>query len=626
MSIPLVIQVYEEIRRLAIAGSAVASGDFRLKKLVEPLKKSAEKAPVFGKIAEAADRLLTASEKESASALLELGVLVNAVLYTQGETGIEGELKPVATKDLGIQTTQASARVLKPLLEALGTTGPGRLEIIRAAHEHGQFRDLRLVNPALKALDDVYGEIADFVAEEVLPLYGTAIVPELRATFKTPGKSGDARRLRLLYRLDPRGSRDLVELALEEGAKEVGVAAIECLGDSPDDLPHLLEKANAKAKEVRAAALQGLARRVMDDAIIAVFQKSLAGKDLDIAVQPACACRHPELLRHLVSDAQSQLAELLKLKDKAKVPAALERFNSFLNVFEGRDDAGTESTLLACFEKRDALRTLKGTNVSGQDVSDTVARLMAMSRLPNCHAALASNVESLAPEQLAFAFIGMSRVGTPAEVFATFSPLLQAEPSGQKKSSPAARKRQVLEEFLQNLLDDDDANQAYGQERLFRRGFGRYYRTSPAHEAGAAWTRKSALDPRWLDAAVAAENVTLVCSLARSNHEGCAAFLSRALKSSLAKKDASHDVVQILSTMLKIGHSESTDGLIEAITSATAKKSAYYHTFWLARLIPELPVAAVAKVEALLPSLPEKVLDEFAPYVQTLKDRAQTMA
>ena len=53
MSIPLLTQVYEELRRLAIAGSAVAAGDFRLKKLLPPLEQAGAKAPVFGKIAEA---------------------------------------------------------------------------------------------------------------------------------------------------------------------------------------------------------------------------------------------------------------------------------------------------------------------------------------------------------------------------------------------------------------------------------------------------------------------------------------------------------------------------------------------------------------------------------------------
>src|SRR5687767_301162 len=144
MSIALLNQVYDETRRLAIAGSVVAPGDFRLKKLVEPLQKAGEKAPVFAKVGQAITKLVESMEKTSAEALLELSTLVNAILYTQGETGIDGKLEPLETTDLGPQQTQASARLLKPLLEALTSTGSGRLEIIRDAYERGAFRDLRL--------------------------------------------------------------------------------------------------------------------------------------------------------------------------------------------------------------------------------------------------------------------------------------------------------------------------------------------------------------------------------------------------------------------------------------------------------------------------------------------------
>src|SRR5205823_13920677 len=113
--------------------------------------------------------------------------LVNAILYTQGETLTPGTLEPIQTTDLGVGSAQASARVLKPLLEALTTTGSGRLELIRDAHERGAFRDLRLVKPALDALDDVYAEIGDFIAGQVLPLYGKAILPELRAKLDLQG-------------------------------------------------------------------------------------------------------------------------------------------------------------------------------------------------------------------------------------------------------------------------------------------------------------------------------------------------------------------------------------------------------------------------------------------------------
>ena len=164
MSIPVLIEVYDEMRRLAIAGSAVAPGDFRLKKLIPPLEKSGEKAPVFAKVAQAATAVVESNEKTASTALLELTTLVNAILYTQGETGAAGDFADLPSIDMGVQTSsQASARVLKPLMEALTTTGSGRLEIISEAHKRDAFRDLRLVKPALNAIDDPYPEIGEFV-------------------------------------------------------------------------------------------------------------------------------------------------------------------------------------------------------------------------------------------------------------------------------------------------------------------------------------------------------------------------------------------------------------------------------------------------------------------------------
>jgi hypothetical protein len=81
MSIAVLNQVSDETRRLAIAGSNLASGDFRLKKLIEPLNKSAAKAPVFGQVAKSIQKLIDAPPKESAQALLDLSSLVSAIRW-----------------------------------------------------------------------------------------------------------------------------------------------------------------------------------------------------------------------------------------------------------------------------------------------------------------------------------------------------------------------------------------------------------------------------------------------------------------------------------------------------------------------------------------------------------------
>ncbi len=63
MSIAVLTQVYDEMRRLAIAGSVTAGGDFRLKKLIPSLGQAGAKAPVFAKVAEAVKTLVEPRSK-----------------------------------------------------------------------------------------------------------------------------------------------------------------------------------------------------------------------------------------------------------------------------------------------------------------------------------------------------------------------------------------------------------------------------------------------------------------------------------------------------------------------------------------------------------------------------------
>ncbi len=357
MSIPVLIQTYDEVRRLAIAGSVVAPGDFRLKKLVPLLEQAGQKAPVFSKVGEAVNRLVESNEKTSAAALLELATLVAAILYTQGETGCEGELTPLKTVDLGRPKTQVSARVLKPLQEALTTTGSGRLEIIRDAFERGMCQDLRLIAPALAALDDTYADIGDFAAQKILPLYGSAILPELQAAFDPKGRSGHVRRLLLMHQLDQENTRVYVRRALDEGSKEVRVAAIGCLGDSPDELPFLLEQVKAKAKEVRTAALKALGCCDSADAA-QVLCDAMTSADFALAVEPIRTSRSPVVTGVLLDAAEKQFAALLagKERDSKKLTEQNERMCLLLECLRSATIKRPRNCYWICLDMRSHLR------------------------------------------------------------------------------------------------------------------------------------------------------------------------------------------------------------------------------------------------------------------------------
>jgi hypothetical protein len=593
MSIPVLIQTYDEMRRLAIAGSAVAPGDFRLKKLVPQLEDAGRKAPVLAKVGAAVKRLAESNEKTSAAALLELTSLVSAILYTQGETGIDGELVPLKTSELGRFKTQVPARVLKPLKEALVNTGSGRLEIIRDAYERGTFHDLRLIAPALAALDDTSREIGDLVSQKILPLYGQAIVPELQAHFDPKGGAGQVRRLLLLHRLDREGARPYVQRSLDEGSREVRIAAIRCLGDSPGDLPLLLEQAKAKAKEVRAAALKALGQSSAEEAA-KVLCDVIKSDDLALAVEAIRPSRNPVVTGRVLEAAEAQFDTLIagKESDAKKLGQQNERMGLILECLRERADDKTAKLLLGMFQSVGRLAAIKG-EPNGKDVVERLVSVMAVAP-PSVQSTLVDAHETLPAESVAPAFVAACRSRKPAEVFSLFSPYLTASVDEKKKKrDPAYAKREAIIELL--------------------------LQEHQRHHTPAETSLTANLDPQWLDLAVRLGRSDLVQALALPGHAGANALLVKLFQERLGKAGDDFELIRILDTMIRVSHPAATDATIELIKKHAKAKSAYGF-YACGHLIRRLPRSeALPKLEALLPTLPEKMIDQLLDYVTELK-------
>lgn len=611
MSIAVLSQVYDETRRLAIAGSNLAAGDFRLKKLVPPLEKAGEKAPVFAKVAGAIQNVIDSDTKTASQALLELSTLVTAILYTQGKTGAGGKLKAIKSTDFGMPTSDASARVLKPLIESLTTTGSGRLEMIRDAHKRGAFKDLRLVKPAVAAIDDVYAEIGDFVAMNVLPLYGKAILPELRETFDVKGKGGHVRRLRLMHELDPEGTHELVEEALESGSKEMKVAAISCLKGSKKHLSYMLGQSVAKAKEVRQAALNAIAT-FTDNEVVDTLLKALAGKDLGIAAGPVSQNRSPKLLKQLLEDSQTQFDEMLSTKDKAKRKKAVSRFHGLLSAFVTRDDKKSEAFLTGCFDQRDAIAKVKSDGIDGASVIQKLASLMVRSNSKAAQKQLVDAHESLEPEVLEWAIIAALRTRTPKQVYDLFAPYYLAKPEKKRGRNPVKMKQEVV--------SDNICRVASGHCR-YRHYYDWDYDFDLDSEDGSL-TEGAKIDPRWLDAAVKSNDLSVVMSIAQPKHKGAISLLSKTMDEKLKKKgDSDYEMSEVLETMNRIDHPKVVDYFLKALEKEGKGTKRYYYAWWLVHLIPQLPKSAAPKIEALVPSLNERTIDQVIPALEELKKK-----
>src|SRR5258705_9591192 len=112
MSFAIIQEPPKDARPLSMAGTTPAVGAFRLKKLVPPLEQAGAKVPVFAQVAKAISDLVNGKEAESAANLLSLSTLINAILYTQGQTGAERDHSELELHPSNSCNTKTSARVL----------------------------------------------------------------------------------------------------------------------------------------------------------------------------------------------------------------------------------------------------------------------------------------------------------------------------------------------------------------------------------------------------------------------------------------------------------------------------------------------------------------------------------
>ena len=152
----------------------------------------------------------------------------------------------------------ASPKELQRVLKDLTSASAGRLERIKTAFDQGLLKDDRVREALLGSMDDRNIELANFIAEHVLPTLEPSVLPDLKSKLNLKGKLSHARRLRLIYKLAPLEGRPLVRQAIEKGSVEVKTAAFTCLEDNDEDWPLLLQAFHSDNDDFRVAARRTL--------------------------------------------------------------------------------------------------------------------------------------------------------------------------------------------------------------------------------------------------------------------------------------------------------------------------------------------------------------------------------
>ena len=598
MSLALIEESAKEVRRLAIAGSPLAVGDFRLKKLVAPLEQAGAKAPVFVQVAKAISELVNGKETESASRLLNLSMLLNAILYTQGQTGATGSIAEMEVFEASCSNTRTSARVLKPLVLALTTSGGGRLETIRSAIQRNAFNDLRLIDPSIKALGDTFPEIADLVAEHILPAYGAGIVPLLKTSLDLKGKKEDGRKLKLMHQLDASGTLELCKTALADGSQEVKASAIECLGKHEDCLALVLEQAGSKNKQLRIAALRALAQYDRAE-ITKLFAELIKGKSLEILAEPLRVIRSKQVLA-LLLDEGKRVFELLLKNDPEQIP----RFWEVLDCLNDRKDQEVEAFLLSCLTNSDKLTKVKAAKnfvFSGADVLSRIAGLLYSVGTKRTHEAILEKRQALPPDAFSYVLRSALRVWKPQKVYDEFSSLL-----GQTKGAAKEKNQQLCDALMLTTHFRDPDVDSFDEE--------------DTDSSEAQLLRKTEIDPRWIDAAIKANELELVCALAGPGHKAAIAYLVKALEAK-----GQQDIGTIIEALARCGHPKVTDLFLDQVTRLAKKTTPYnYELQYLLRSACHLPKSDLPKLDEFASTLKEKVVDSFLEAIGPLRSTPPT--
>jgi len=541
---------------------------------------------VFAQVAKAVSDVVNGTEADSATRLLNLSTLLNAILYTQGQSGADGDYRELEAFATNCSSTRTTARVLKPLVEALTSSGGGRFETIRTAVERGAFNDIRLIGPAIQGLGDNYPEIADLVAEKILPAYGPGIIPQLKTSLDFKGKKHDARKLAVMHRLDPAGTVELCKTALEEGSPEVKAAAIACLGKHEDCLPLVLEQANAKNKQLRAAALEALAEHDRPE-ITKLFTELIKGNALDILAGPFRWMRNRQVLNSMLEEGK-RVFDLVLKGDSEQLPRCQQ---IILGCLASRKDVEVEEFLLECFAKSDALakvKAAKNSTYAGADLMVSLVNLLYDIGSSKALEAILAKRETL--PSAAFLQIWKSALGLwPAEkVYEEFSPLLeQTKGTGKEKSL-----------MLQRSIHA--AHDKYAEAVL------------PAGKA-VTW------DPRWLDAAVKADARLIVYCQARPGHKASLDYLLK-----LPGGKEQYDAGFTVRALVRCEYPQVTDFFINLVTKKI--KGIKYLDPELHTLFDNaqhLPKADLPRLDAFAAKLDEKFVDHFLEAIAPLRPAVQ---
>jgi HEAT repeat protein len=278
----------DDLRRLLSAGAASAPGDAGLRHRADALAALGEKVPALARLAPAVRGVVRAAPTDAAPALLDLLRLLRPLRSSLAESPVPGDVAPLSQSGPWSTTAPASdlPRVVRWVRRPSWNDGWEGVRDFFASHA-----DLRLAGLLMDRLSQNPGDAADFVADTILPLYGSAVLPEVLPGVESPDRHVRDRSLMAVCHIDkPRGA-ELCRRRLAGRDAGARLEALHCLTVAAPD-------------EAKRSALAWLGGKTTGPVRYAAW------RCLD-ALTPMKAADLPALLRALVENYEYGASEVV---------------------------------------------------------------------------------------------------------------------------------------------------------------------------------------------------------------------------------------------------------------------------------------------------------------------------
>lgn len=313
----ILLELQTRLQTGLIAGSHILLSDERLSTILQKVDTLATKSPVFQKLSSLCKAIFEDQEHLEANILEALSFL-DALLITQADWKYEE-----TTKRITILTEKAYTNLkysqLKPIIQALTTTGSGRYDIIHSTWlRHPEiFQDYRILPHVVHDLGDTYQELAS-LNEEILTYCGKKIVPLLKEGFDPTGKKEMLRRIQLIVKLAGKDENDfyltMYPLAQPAIQKEI-VMGLSCDEANRDTLIHIADTEKGKLKDTALHALSCIHDDVVDEYLL---KKTKKNKKI---LSYATYSNHEEIIEVLCKNVKETLIYVM---NNPRIPTRVE--------------------------------------------------------------------------------------------------------------------------------------------------------------------------------------------------------------------------------------------------------------------------------------------------------------